>query len=258
MRQVTATGQTVEQAVQSALEQLNISRDRVDVEIIDEGKKGLFGIFGTKPAIVKVRTIGTTEEKDEQIQVQVQTEAHKGNVEVSSITSEPQWVEQAEELLEDEKDNKESDVANCIEETKQYLIEVAAGMGAPIDVHVHRKGKEIVFELVGSKIALLIGKRGQTLNALQYLSQIVLNRTSSTYLTAIVDAENYRMRRKETLTKLANRLADQVARTKKGVALEAMPSYERKIIHSALQHHKSITTFSDGTDPHRHVVIKPK
>nr|WP_237458457.1 RNA-binding cell elongation regulator Jag/EloR [Pontibacillus yanchengensis] len=131
-------------------------------------------------------------------------------------------------------------------------------MGAAIDVKVHRNGKEIVFELIGSKIALLIGKRGQTLNALQYLAQLVINQRSDNYHTAIVDAEGYRERRKNTLTNLANRLAEKAIRTNSDVALEAMPSYERKIIHTALQNHKNVKTYSDGTEPHRHVVIRPE
>jgi len=131
-------------------------------------------------------------------------------------------------------------------------------MGASIHVEVYRKGKEITFDLVGDKIALLIGKRGQTLNALQYLTQLTINGKTNQYVTVIVDAEGYRDRRKETLTQLSNRLADKAITTRREVKLEAMPSYERKIIHTALQHHHEISTFSDGNEPYRHVVIKPK
>ncbi|KGP73221.1 RNA-binding cell elongation regulator Jag/EloR [Pontibacillus yanchengensis] len=264
MRQVTATGQTVEDAVQSALEQLNTSKDQVNVEVIDEGKKGFFGIFGTKRAIVKVSIVEPEEEKDSEQQLE-QTEPsdeHEANNQIQEQPTIPNHTKEEEtDFSAGEEATKVVEPAqkhDSIEETKQYLIDVAAGMGATIDVKVHRNGKEVIFELIGSKIALLIGKRGQTLNALQYLAQLVINQRSDNYHTAIVDAEGYRGRRKDTLTNLANRLAEKAIRTNSDVALEAMPSYERKIIHTALQNHKNITTYSDGTEPHRHVVIRPE
>jgi len=96
------------------------------------------------------------------------------------------------------------------------------------------------------------------LNALQYLTQLTINGKTNQYVTVIVDAEGYRERRKETLTQLSNRLAEKAITTRREVKLEAMPSYERKVIHTALQHHHEISTFSDGNEPYRHVVIKPK
>lgn len=205
MRQVTATGQTVDEAVQSALEQLNTSRDQVKIDIIEEGKKGIFGVFGSKRAVVKVM------------------------------------------IAQDH-----------IQEAENFLKNVAEQMGAPVDVKVDRNGREISFKLSGDKIAILIGKRGQTLNSLQYLTHLVVNRNTNQYYTVIVDAEGYRDRRRDTLIQLAERLADKAIRTRKNVALEPMPSYERKIIHTALQNNSKISTYSDGVEPHRHVVIKPE
>ena len=247
MRQITATGQTVEDAVQSALEQLNTSRDQTTVEVIDEGKKGFFGFFGSKRAIVKVSIVSPT------IQEEASEPEHQDLT--SEGTEEQDQAETPEpEIVEDEK----RDTDSAIEETKQYLENVANGMGSSIHVEVHRKGKEITFDLVGDKIALLIGKRGQTLNALQYLTQLTINGKTNQYVTVIVDAEGYRGRRKETLIQLSNRLADKAITTRQDVKLEAMPSNERKIIHTALQHHHEVSTYSDGNEPHRHVVIKPK
>ncbi|WP_342433754.1 RNA-binding cell elongation regulator Jag/EloR [Neobacillus sp. FSL H8-0543] len=204
MKQVTATGQTVEEAVKSALAQLKTTEDRTDVSIIDEGKKGLFGIFGSRPAIVKV-----------------------------SVIIDP------------------------IEEAKKFLIQVTEKMGAPVEIEIKRDGKQVLFVMTGEKIALLIGKRGQTLNSLQYLTQLVLNRFSNQYLTVILDAEDYRNRRNETLIQLAHRLAQKALKSGKDVALEPMPSYERKVIHTALSDNKRVKTFSDGSDPHRYIVISP-
>ncbi|MBU8914827.1 protein jag [Bacillus sp. FJAT-29953] len=204
MKQVTATGQTVEEAVESALAQLKTTKDRTEINIIDEGKKGIFGIFGSRPAVVKV-----------------------------SVIHDP------------------------IEEAKKFLMQVGEQMGAPVSIDVNRDGKQVLFVLTGEKIALLIGKRGQTLNSLQYLTQLVINRHSEQYFTVILDAEDYRNRRNETLIQLANRLAQKAVQTGKDVALEPMPSYERKVIHTALSENKRVKTSSDGTEPHRHVVISP-
>jgi spoIIIJ-associated protein len=204
VKQVTATGQTVKEAVESALAQLQTTKDRAEVDIIDEGKKGIFGIFGSRPAIVKV-----------------------------SVIIDP------------------------IEEAQKFINQISEQMGAPVEVEVKREGKQVYFVLTGEKIALLIGKRGQTLNSLQYLTQLVINRFANQYLTVILDAEDYRSRRNDTLIQLAHRLAGKAVKTGKDVALEPMPSYERKVIHSALSENKRVKTFSDGAEPHRFIVITP-
>jgi len=205
VKQTTATGQTVKEAVESALAQLQITEDRADISIVDEGKKGIFGIFGARPAVVKV-----------------------------SVIKDP------------------------IEEAEKFLLDVSEKMGAPVTINVEKNGKQVKFILSGEKIALLIGKRGQTLNSLQFLTQLVINRFSGQYLNVMVDAEHYRERRNDTLIQLAQRLAQKAVQTKKEISLEPMPSYERKIIHTALVENKKIKTYSSGEDPHRHIVIAPK
>ncbi|UOR10755.1 RNA-binding cell elongation regulator Jag/EloR [Halobacillus amylolyticus] len=204
MKQMTATGKTVEEAVQSAIEQLQASRDQVNIEVIDEGKKGFFGVFGTKPAIVKV-----------------------------SIIKDP------------------------VQDAETFILEVAEQMGSPVQVKTEVDGRDIFIELTGDKIAMLIGKRGQTLNSLQYLIQLAINRESEQFYTVMLDAEGYRARRKETLETLAHRLADKALRTGDMVKLEPMPSYERKIIHASLQDNQNVETDSAGKDPKRHIVIRP-
>lgn len=204
MRQVTATGQTVEEAVESALAELKVAKDRTEVSIIDEGKRGIFGIFGSRPAVVKV-----------------------------SIVIDP------------------------IEEARKFLLNVCTSMNAPCEIEIEGDGRNIEFKLTGEKIALLIGKRGQTLNSLQYLTQLVANRYADQYIMIILDAENYRKRRNETLVRLAERLAQKALKTKKDVTLEPMPSYERKVIHSTLSNNNRVQTFSSGKEPYRHIVISP-
>ncbi|MBO1004169.1 RNA-binding cell elongation regulator Jag/EloR [Pseudogracilibacillus auburnensis] len=204
MREVTASGQTVEEAIQSALEQLNITRDQVEIEVIDEGKKGFLGIFGSARAVVKVK---------------------------------------------EKKDN--------ISEAEAFLTNVAKNMGVDVTVTSMKEDNHVNFHLQGDKIAILIGKRGKTLNSLQYLTQLVLNKSGGQFHSVTVDAEGYRERRKETLVDLAHKMADKAGRINRKVALEPMPAYERKIIHSTLQELTGVTTYSEGVEPHRHVVIKP-
>lgn len=203
MKEVTATGQNVEEAVKSALSQLQTTRDRVEVSVMDEGKKGIFG-FRSRPAIVKVTVL-----------------------------------------------------IDPIEEAVKFLKDVSGKMGVTVEVEISRSGKQVEFELSGDKIALLIGKRGQTLNSLQYLTQLVINRYSNQYLTVILDAEDYRRRRSDTLVHLAERLAQKAIKTGHKVALEPMPSYERKVIHTALLDETRVKTYSDGVEPNRHIVITP-
>ncbi|MBU5268183.1 RNA-binding cell elongation regulator Jag/EloR [Virgibacillus proomii] len=205
MKEITASGQTVEEAVQAALEQLETTRDHVEVEVIDEGKKGLFGVFGSKRAYVKVRI-------------------------------------------------KE----NPIEITEKYLKKMIEQMNIVATVRTSVEDNHVTYEVEGKDIAILIGKRGQTLNALQYLLHLAINKNGGTeYLTVTLDAEGYRARRRETLEALALKMADKAIRLNKKIALDPMPAFERKIIHSVLQSNKSVTTYSDGQEPHRHIVIQP-
>lgn len=204
MKEVTASGQTVEEAVQSALEQLNMTKDQVEIEIIDEGKKGFLGIFGAARAVVKVK----------------------------------------------EKKNQ-------ILEAENFLHDIAKNMGVEVVLSKEIDRKNVTFHLSGENIALLIGKRGKTLNALQYLTNLVLNKNGKEYHAVTVDAEGYRERRRETLIDLSQKMEDKAVRINRKVALEPMPAFERKIIHSALQESKRVTTYSDGVEPHRHIVVKP-
>ncbi|MEC1611896.1 RNA-binding cell elongation regulator Jag/EloR [Bacillus mojavensis] len=207
MRNVTAAGRDVDEAVQSGLRELQLTRDEVDITVIEEGNKGFLGIFGKKPAIVKL----------------------------------------AEKF-------------DPIQETRIYLKRIAEFIAGKSDVTVKESKKAVCFHITGEKAALLIGKRGQTLNALQTLTQLVLNRYSDQYKNVTVDAENYRSKRKDTLSQLAVRLADQVLKTKKDVHLEPMPSSERKIIHDALSKYanQQINTYSMGEGDNRHLVISQK
>lgn len=204
MKEVTASGKTVEEAVNTALEQLKTTRDQVEINVIDKGSKGFLGIFGSKLSIVSVRL-----------------------------------------------------VKNQIEETEKFIIELTRNMNVDVELTTKVRNNHVIFEVKGKRIALLIGKRGQTLNALQYIIQLVINKDGKQYYRVTLDAEGYRKRRRETLESLALKMADKAKRLNKKVALEPMPPYERKIIHSKLQNRSDVSTYSDGIEPHRFIVVKP-
>jgi spoIIIJ-associated protein len=205
VKELTVTGPTVDEAVQDALTQLNVTRDKVDIRVIDEGKKGLLGLFGSKPAVVFVKL------------------------------------------------NYDS-----VDEARDYLQKVLTEMEIHPEIKVERNGKEVIFKITGEDTSAIIGRRGYTLNALQYLVQLVGNKNTKQFHTFILDVENYREKRKETLTTLANRLADKAVATRRKVELEPMPAYERKVIHTVLSERRDIRTESMGDEPHRYLTIFPK
>ncbi|MBR6541630.1 MAG: protein jag, partial [Anaerotignum sp.] len=143
-------------------------------------------------------------------------------------------------------------------EAETFLKEVFLSMGLIVKINAELKDKHLLVELTGDDMGILIGKRGQTLDALQYLVNLVVNKKSPYYISVMLDTENYRQRRKETLESLAFNLAKKVKHTKKNVVLEPMNPYERRIIHSALQNDRFVTTFSEGEEPYRNVVITLK
>ncbi|HET7627714.1 MAG TPA: RNA-binding cell elongation regulator Jag/EloR [Bacillales bacterium] len=145
-----------------------------------------------------------------------------------------------------------------VESARTFLEEVTLKMGVPVAIKEIRDDRDVIFQLSGEKIAILIGKRGSTLNALQYLTNVTANRHSDEHVHFIVDAENYRSRRRETLERLAQRNGQRVRETGREVALDPMPSMERKIVHLALKNEEGIQTYSDGSEPNRRVIIAPE
>lgn len=141
---------------------------------------------------------------------------------------------------------------------QNFLKEVAMAMNLIVTFELSRKDRQLYINMKGENLGVLIGKRGQTLDALQYLVNLVVNKGQEPYISVTLDTENYRKRRKETLESLAFNLAKKAKTTKKSVFLEPMSPYERRIIHSALQYDKYVTTYSEGAEPHRYVVITVK
>lgn len=271
MKQLTQRAATAELAIESALQDLGVTKDQVEVQIVENGRKGFLG-FGVKQAEVLV-TVLEKSEPDPKLNIARVTEPAQpltDNSEVlSSVTEKTEVVqplqtkaEQSEPVVSIEetervhaaKINNEKDV---IEETKQYIEDMAKEMGIEdLVITCETKGKYINFQLESEKAAFLIGKRGQTLNAIQQLAQLVANKVTKQFKIVRIDVADYRERREQSLEQLADRMADRAVRTKRQVALEPMPSYERKVIHNALSLRLDIETFSEGKDPYRHIVIK--
>ncbi|SDN84936.1 spoIIIJ-associated protein [Psychrobacillus sp. OK028] len=247
MNQITQTAPTKEEAITVALEKLGVTRDDVTIKVVEAGKKGFLG-FGMKPAVVEVTVL----KKEPEVKVEQAEE----QVIVEEITAFEKTVAH-ESVMEEEPTSIETN-EQAVEETKSYIIEIAKEMNIDdLVINEKREGKFIHLHLNSEKAAMLIGKRGQTLNALENLSQLVANKFSNSFIIIKLDVGNYRERRQESLEQLAERMADKAIRTGNKVEFEPMSSFERKIIHNALSVRVDIETYSVGTDPNRYLVIEP-
>lgn len=250
MKQITQIGSSVKEAIQLALQKLGTTREQVDVEVLQEGKKGFLG-FGARPFEVRV------------IVKEQAVEAEQPAIEVASENVERSAAENGEitkhvTLQEPSQEQQQEEEIDPIEEAKAYLRDIAVEMGIQdLSITTTVEGKYVYFSLESEKAAYLIGKRGQTLNALQQLTQLILNKSSKSFLLARLDVENYRERREQALEILADRMADKAVRTGKKVQLEPMPSSERKVIHNQLANRIDIETYSEGVEPNRYLVIEP-
>lgn len=258
MKQLTQIGANVDEALHLALQKLEVTRDQVDVEVLQEGKKGFLG-FGAKPAELRVTV---KEEKVEPIVTKEVQPTQETFIEATEVNEEEilevEQNVQSSEISESLKDNSIKADEDPIEMAKQYIISIAKEMDIhDLKIETEFEGKRLLFKLESEKAALLIGKHGATLNALQQLTQLVINNVAKTFISLSIDVENYRERRQSTLENLADRMADKAVRTGKKLAFEPMPSYERKIIHNALANRIDIETYSEGTEPNRYLVIEP-
>lgn len=224
------TGRTEDDAINAALAELGLDRDDVSVEILERAKSGFFGI-GASPAVVRV----SYEAEDEPAPAEETVVVETVEVEVSApVVDEP------------------ADYAAV----RQFLTGLLDRMGVKANIAISaRDNGGINVELSGSGMGAIIGRRGETLDAIQHLTNYVVNRGSEKHLHISVDAENYRSKREESLTKLAEKMAEKAIKYKRSMALEPMNSYERHVIHTALQNYEGVTTSSTGVEPNRRVVV---
>ena len=244
------SGKTIDEAIQNGLNDLGVSRDDVSIEVLRTAQRGFLGI-GSTDATIKLTMEIEGAEEDIVIAAPVAPAAPepKEKKPAKSIKAEPAKAARSVGPRDSNIDSKEENKAQV------FLGEVCKIMGANIVPEIEEKDGQMSISLSGDDLGIVIGHRGETLDALQYLTSIVVNRGREEYVKVTVDAQNYRKKREDTLSQLAHRIANKVLATKRNMALEPMSAYERRIIHYALQDVQGITTFSTGQDPNRKVVI---
>lgn len=206
MKFIEVTGKSVDDAIQNALNELNVTKDNVIIDVIDEGSKGFLSLIGTKPAKVKVTV-----------------------------------------------------KRNYIDDAKEFIRSILDSMGVLAEIKITEENNTVKINLTGPKMGLIIGYRGETLDSLQYLISLVINKGHDIpYKKVVLDTENYRAKREETLKRVALKTASKVKRNKRPFKLEPMNPYERRIIHAALQNDDVISTHSEGEEPFRRVVVTIK
>ncbi|MEA4987434.1 MAG: RNA-binding cell elongation regulator Jag/EloR [Anaerovorax sp.] len=256
-------GTTIEEAVKLALIDLKLTKEEVKVTVLEEPTKGFFGI-GSK--LAKVRVEKNIEEKpsnkiiEEKPPVKVAIKKQESSIckeEKIIAPTAPAKVQKKEEtLVIRERPSDLVEVQDHVALT--FLKEVTEKMGLNLSINAFKNEANVYIDIEGKDSGTIIGKRGQTLDAIQYLTSLIVNKDKEKYVRVVVDAENYRQKREKTLEQLANRLGDKVIRTKKSVRLEPMNPYERKVIHATLQSKSGIITRSEGEEPYRRVIIELK
>lgn len=249
-------GTDVEEAVKLALLDLKLDRDEVEVIVLEEPSKGFFGI-GSKLAKVRVEKKKLPEPELEKAQVEtVKKEKIKKEKKKPDIKSEPKTEKKRKPVAV--REPEENLVLLEAHPAIDFLRETTEKMGLTLEIAA-KQGKETLYlDIQGKDSGTVIGKRGQTLDAIQYLTSLVVNKDNEKHIRVVVDAENYRAKREKTLEQLAARLADKVIKTKRSVRLEPMNPYERKVIHATLQQNTQVTTRSEGEEPYRRVIIELK
>ena len=310
MRSIEATGKTVNDAIRSGLEQLGLERDGVEIQVIEMGSPGLFGMFGKrakvrltekgedpvldiempvlsldggsgrksrsekkaerpakaeKPAAEPAAPVETAEAAETEETGKPAKKRRSRNRRRKAAAERVEAVETEEEIepVEPapaiEREPFEATPAEALSETAKaaeaFLSGLTERMGVPVSVEVRESPDQLRMQMEGDNMSLLIGRRGETRDALQYLTSLTVNRGREDYLRISSDTENYRAKREEALRKLAVRMAGRAKKSGKRVALEPMNPYERRILHSALQNDPDVTTHSEGEEPYRRVII---
>lgn len=265
---ITVSAKTLDDAITEALVQLGVTSDRLDYIVVEKGSEGFLGI-GRKQAVIKARRKREEKPVEETVEeskvetpvkeeVKPEKKTEKKPAKEHSHTKKNVREEKPEVKSEPKKEVELAKVEpQTIETCEKFIYDVMNAMGMD-DVKVTSVADEegaLSINMEGSNMGILIGKRGQTLDSLQYLTNRVANKMQDGYVRVKLDTEDYRRRRKETLENLAKNIASKVKRTRKTVSLEPMNPYERRIIHSALQSDPAVSTHSEGEEPYRRVVV---
>ena len=312
MRQYEASAKTKEEAIELGLQELGVSIGDVDVLVVEEGSKGLFGLFGSRPVKVRLTVKDSeedplgdlleeknekkpekkTEKKPEKPEKKAEKKPEEKKPAVKAEEKKPETKKTSEKKTEKKPEKKTAEQktersgedpedkpeirtlekpeitmipADQLDKespagvAKEFLGELTRLMGVDVTIDMGTDAEGNVYGFMqGDTLGILIGRRGETLDALQYLTSLKVNRGRDSYTRVTLDTENYRAKREDTLIRLANRMANRALRTGRKVSLEPMNPYERRIIHYALQQNEGVTTHSEGDEPNRHVVITHK
>lgn len=254
------TGKTVNDLITDACQDLGVTSDRLDYVVVDEGSSGFLGL-GAKNAVIKAR-IKSAEAVEEAAPAPAAAEEVKEAVkaEVNEVVKAEAVKSEEAPAVKEEKIIPVSDPAKYEASAKKFLEDVfkAMNMEATIKTSFELSENALDIELAGNDMGILIGKRGATLDSLQYLVSLVVNKDSEQYIRVKVDTEDYRERRRATLENLAKNVSAKVKRTGRPYELESMNPYERRIIHSALQDNDYVYTYSEGEGTNRHIVVALK
>ncbi len=279
MRTIECSAKTVEEALSQGLEKLGVSLSDVDYEVLEEGSKGFLGLLGGKPATVRLTVREDNEVADVLSTLNGAGEAkkpakkpEKAKQPAKSKSAAPAASEAKAKKPEakpaevkEAKPAVKAEAAQSCEEgspeakAHEFLQNVTKLMGVEVSIAVKRDEEgNIRADMQGDTLGILIGRRGETLDSLQYLTSLYVNHGRDAYVRVTLDTENYRAKREEALIRLANRMANRAIKTGRKVVMEPMNPYERRILHSALQQNAAVTTHSEGDEPNRHVVITLK
>ena len=274
-------GTDVDTAVELALQELNASKEEVDIEVLEQPSRGFFGI-GSKLALVRVSLNDKEEENKQELAEEIQEiSTEDANIDGEKVSEKKVEAKQKKTSQKKKKKSMKNDrprddenkinepvipeidmtSLNDLEEDNVafvFLKGLVEEMGIELDIVGKTDGTDLFFLLEGKDSGTVIGKRGATLDAIQYLTSLVVNKGNGEYIRVVVDAENYRAKREKSLEKLAKRLAEKVVRSRRPFKLEPMNPYERKIIHATLQKDPRVTTKSEGQDPYRRIHIELK
>ena len=277
---ITATGKTIDLAIAAALEQLRMDRDSVSVEVLDNPKSGFLGI-GAQPARVKV----TYEAPDEAPKPALSSASRSKPKKPAEpkpadgakviAPAAPKVIAPAAPEAPERRDSKPrqqqaekpaapaepkvyapAEPGSTEERIETFIKGLLEHMGSDAVPHAMKKSDDTyLVDLVGDNLGILIGRRGETLDAIQHLTNYAINRGQNKRVRINVDAESYRLKREQALQRLAQKVAGKVTRYRRNITLEPMNAYERHVIHAALQDHPDVTTFSTGTEPNRRIVV---
>jgi len=249
---------TVEEALAQGLAQLYLPAEAVSMEVLDAGSKGLFGLGGRQ---VRIRlTVKTTDEPVD-IQNNISSVSQSGKKPVDAKKSAPKPIKTVPQPTNNEEEEAADNLLNLTEETVSKLLahmKLQAQISARYDESDHDDRRTIAVDIRGDDLSILIGRRSETLNALQYVASLMVGKQVEQWVQLSLDVEGYRSRRERQLRQMARRMAEQALKTGRRQALEPMTAAERRIIHLELRDHPAVKTESMGEDPHRKVNIVPK